>query len=100
MKSSIREKTEGKFHEAKGKVREMAGKPTGNAKLEATGRSQIDRRQRSEKHHSGKESFEYVERAHHTPACPWPRDCGCMTHNNQNTERQEVFGEKKSNNHY
>ena len=80
MKTSIREKTDGKFHEVKGKVKEMAGKPSGNAKLEATGRSQIDSRQLS--------------------ACPWPRDCGCMTHNNRNSERQEVFGEKKFNNHY
>jgi hypothetical protein len=73
MNSSIRDQTEGKFHEAKGKVKEMAGEPTGNAKLEATGTSQINSRQRS--------------------ACPWPRDCGCMTHNNHNSERQEVFGE-------
>jgi uncharacterized protein YjbJ (UPF0337 family) len=49
MKSSIREKTDGKFHEVKGKVREMAGKPTGNAKLEATGRSQIASRNVQEK---------------------------------------------------
>jgi len=99
MKSGIREKTEGKLHEVKDKVREMAGKPTGNAKVEATGRSQISSRQRSGKV-SGKECFEYVERAHHTPVCPWPRDCGCMTHNNQNSERQDVFGEKRFNNHY
>jgi uncharacterized protein YjbJ (UPF0337 family) len=100
MKSSIREKKEGKFHLVKGKVKEMAGKPTGNGKLEVTGIGQIDSRQRSGKVLSGQESFGYVERAHHTPACPWPRDCGCMTHNSQNSERHEVFGERKFNINY
>ena len=37
MKSSIRDKAEGTFHEAKGKVKEMAGKITDNPKLEAEG---------------------------------------------------------------
>jgi uncharacterized protein YjbJ (UPF0337 family) len=37
MKSSTRDKAEGKFHEAKGKVREMAGKITDNPKLQAKG---------------------------------------------------------------
>ena len=38
MKSSIRGKTEGTFHEAKGKVKEMAGKITDNPQLEAKGK--------------------------------------------------------------
>jgi uncharacterized protein YjbJ (UPF0337 family) len=38
MKSSIRDKAEGTFHEAKGKVKEMAGKITNNPKLEAKGK--------------------------------------------------------------
>ena len=38
MKSSIRDKAEGKFHEAKGKVKEMAGKITDNSKLQAKGK--------------------------------------------------------------
>ena len=40
MKSSIRDKTEGKFHEAKGKIKEMAGKITHNPKLEAKGKAE------------------------------------------------------------
>ena len=40
MKSSIRDKTEGKFHELKGKVREMAGKITDNPKLRAKGKAE------------------------------------------------------------
>jgi uncharacterized protein YjbJ (UPF0337 family) len=37
MKSSSKDKVKGNFHEAKGKVKEMAGKITGNPKLEAEG---------------------------------------------------------------
>ena len=35
MKSSMNDKVKGTFHEAKGKVNEMAGKITDNPKLEA-----------------------------------------------------------------
>ena len=38
MKSSIRDKTEGTFHEVKGKVKEIAGKLSDNPKLEAKGK--------------------------------------------------------------
>lgn len=38
MKSSIRDKAEGTFHEAKGKVKEIAGRVTDNPKLEAKGK--------------------------------------------------------------
>jgi uncharacterized protein YjbJ (UPF0337 family) len=38
MKSSNRDKAEGTFHEAKGKIREMAGKLSDNPKLEAKGK--------------------------------------------------------------
>jgi uncharacterized protein YjbJ (UPF0337 family) len=37
MKSSIRDKAEGAFHEAKGAVKEVAGKLSDNKKLEAEG---------------------------------------------------------------
>lgn len=37
MKSSVRDKTEGAFHEAKGKVKEVAGKLGDNPELEAEG---------------------------------------------------------------
>jgi len=37
MKSSMKDKVEGTFHEAKGKVKEVAGKITDNPKLEAEG---------------------------------------------------------------
>ena len=37
MKSSIRDKAEGTFHEAKGKVKEVAGKLSDNPKLESEG---------------------------------------------------------------
>ena len=37
MKSSKRDKTEGKFHQMKGKVKQVAGKITDNPKLEAQG---------------------------------------------------------------
>ena len=40
MKSSGRDKAEGKFHELKGKVREMAGKITDNPKLLAKGKAE------------------------------------------------------------
>lgn len=40
MKSSIRDKTEGKLHEAKGKIKEVAGKITDNPKLEAEGKAE------------------------------------------------------------
>ena len=37
MKSSIRDKAEGTFHEVKGKVKEVAGKLSDNPKLETEG---------------------------------------------------------------
>jgi uncharacterized protein YjbJ (UPF0337 family) len=37
MKSSARDKTEGTFHEVKGKAKQMAGKLTDNPELEAEG---------------------------------------------------------------
>jgi uncharacterized protein YjbJ (UPF0337 family) len=37
MKSSIRDKAEGRFHVAKGKVREVSGKLSDNRVLEAKG---------------------------------------------------------------
>ena len=37
MKSSIRDKAEGTFHEVKGKVKEVAGKLSDNPKLEGEG---------------------------------------------------------------
>ena len=37
MKSSIRDKAEGAFHEAKGKAKEMAGRLADNPELEAEG---------------------------------------------------------------
>jgi len=40
MKSSIRDKAEGAFREAKGKAREMAGQITDNPKLEAKGKAE------------------------------------------------------------
>jgi uncharacterized protein YjbJ (UPF0337 family) len=38
MKSSTKDKVKGTFHEAKGKVKEMAGEITDNPKLEAQGK--------------------------------------------------------------
>lgn len=38
MKSSMKDKVEGTFHEVKGAVREMAGKITDNPKLKAKGK--------------------------------------------------------------
>ena len=40
MKSSVRDKAEGLFHEAKGKVKEVSGKLSDNPKLEAEGASE------------------------------------------------------------
>jgi len=40
MKSSMKDKVKGTFHEAKGKVKEMAGKITDNPKLKALGKSE------------------------------------------------------------
>jgi uncharacterized protein YjbJ (UPF0337 family) len=40
MKSSTQDQTEGKFHEAKGKVKKMAGKVTDNPKLESEGKGE------------------------------------------------------------
>ena len=38
MKSSMKDKVKGTFHEAKGKVKEVAGKISDNPKLEAKGK--------------------------------------------------------------
>ncbi|MBF0100669.1 MAG: CsbD family protein [Desulfobacterales bacterium] len=38
MKSSIRDNAEGKMHQAKGKIKEVAGKIVGNRDLEAKGK--------------------------------------------------------------
>ena len=40
MKSSMKDKVKGKFHEAKGKAKEMAGKIADNPKLEAKGKAE------------------------------------------------------------
>jgi uncharacterized protein YjbJ (UPF0337 family) len=40
MKSSMKDKVKGTFHEAKGKAREIAGKITDNPKLEAKGKAE------------------------------------------------------------
>ena len=40
MKSSATDRTEGKLHEAKGKVKEIVGKVVGNCHLEAEGKSE------------------------------------------------------------
>ena len=40
MKSSIKDKVEGTFHEAKGTVKEVAGEITDNPKLEAKGKAE------------------------------------------------------------
>ncbi len=40
MKSSTKDKAEGKYHEVKGKIKEMAGELTDNPKLEAEGTSE------------------------------------------------------------
>jgi uncharacterized protein YjbJ (UPF0337 family) len=40
MKSSTKDKVKGTFHEAKGKVKEVAGKITDNPKLEAKGKAE------------------------------------------------------------
>ncbi len=40
MKSSIKDKVKGTFHEAKGTVKEMAGEITNNPKLEAKGKAE------------------------------------------------------------
>ena len=37
MKSSTKDKAEGQYHEAKGKIKEMAGELTDNPELEAEG---------------------------------------------------------------
>lgn len=40
MKSSTRDKAEGKMHEAKGKVKEIVGKAVGNCNLEVEGKDE------------------------------------------------------------
>ena len=40
MRSSTKNKAEGKFHEAKGKVKEIAGEITDNPKLEGKGKAE------------------------------------------------------------
>ena len=40
MKSSTKDEVKGTFHEAKGKVKEMAGKLTDSPKLEAKGKTE------------------------------------------------------------
>ena len=41
MKSSIRDKAEGTFHEVRGKVKEVAGKLSDNPELEAEGKDEM-----------------------------------------------------------
>ena len=40
MKSSTRDKTEGKMHQVKGKIKETVGKAVGNEDLEDEGKSE------------------------------------------------------------
>ena len=40
MKSSTKDQAKGKFHEVKGKVKEIAGKLSGNPELEAEGKDE------------------------------------------------------------
>ena len=40
MKSSMKDKAEGTFHEAKGKVKEVAGEITDNPNLKAKGKAE------------------------------------------------------------
>jgi len=40
MKSSMKDKVKGTYHEAKGKVKEMAGKITDNPELKAKGKAE------------------------------------------------------------
>ena len=40
MKSSTKDQVEGKYHEVKGKIKEMAGELTDNPNLEAEGTSE------------------------------------------------------------
>lgn len=40
MKTSTKDKVQGSFHEAKGAVKEMAGKVTDNPKLELKGKAE------------------------------------------------------------
>jgi len=40
MKSSMKDKVKGTYHEAKGEAEEMAGKITDNSKLEAKGKAE------------------------------------------------------------
>jgi uncharacterized protein YjbJ (UPF0337 family) len=40
MKSSTRDKTEGKWHKVKGKIKQIAGKTVGNRELEAEGKAE------------------------------------------------------------
>jgi uncharacterized protein YjbJ (UPF0337 family) len=40
MKQSTKDKTKGKFHEVKGKVKEKVGRATNNPQLEAEGRGE------------------------------------------------------------
>ncbi len=40
MKSSMKDKVKGTFHEAKGKARELAGRVTDNPTLEAKGKAE------------------------------------------------------------
>jgi uncharacterized protein YjbJ (UPF0337 family) len=40
MKARTKDKAEGKYHEVKGKIKEMAGELTDNPKLEAEGTSE------------------------------------------------------------
>lgn len=40
MKSSTQDKTEGAFHQAKGKIKEVAGKISGKPELEVEGKAE------------------------------------------------------------
>jgi uncharacterized protein YjbJ (UPF0337 family) len=40
MKSSTKDKTEGKWHKVKGKIKQVAGKAVGNRRLENEGKAE------------------------------------------------------------
>ena len=97
MKSSTKDQAEGKYHEVKGKIKEIAGKLSDNPKLEAEGTGEKIAGKVQGKIGEVKKVFERIVRERrimHKQACPRAPGCGCMIHHSEASERQEVFGAK------
>ena len=80
MKSSTKDRVEGKFHKVKGKLSEIAGKLSMKPKLEAEGKDEKIAGKVQEKMGQVRMSLGSRRAAYHTPDCPRVCGRGCAGH--------------------